>query len=177
VGSLVLILLLKRFDKVPGILIAVVVSSLCVVAFDLDRVGVKVLGTIPQGLPAFALPWMSGADIVRIVGGSFAVALIAFADTSVLSRTFAIRTHTRVDPNQEMIGLGVLFRWDAPLFFANAELFQQRVIEATAQAPAPVKRVVVAAEPVTSVDVTSADMLGDLHRALKERGIELISPK
>ncbi|BBP97155.1 hypothetical protein BSFA1_22840 [Burkholderia sp. SFA1] len=327
-GSLVLILLLKRFDKVPGILIAVLVATLCVVAFDLDRVGVKVLGTIPQGLPAFALAWTSGADIVRIVLGGCAVALIAFADTSVLSRTFAARTNMRVDPNQEMIGLGIanlatglfqgfpisssssrtpvaeaagartqvtgivgaiavaavllagpnllrdlpssalaavviaaaiglfefrdlkriyriqqwefwlsiccfvgvavfgaipgifiavviavieflwdgwrphyavlgrveglrgyhdlkryphaaqipgllLFRWDAPLFFANAELFQRRVIEAAAQAPTPVKRVVVAAEPVTSVDVTSADMLRDLHRALKERGIEL----
>src|SRR5690606_37192254 len=34
-------------------------------------------------------------------------ALISFADTSVLSRTYAARTHTRVDPNQEMVGLGV----------------------------------------------------------------------
>src|SRR6201995_904593 len=60
-GSLVLILLLKRFDKVPGILIAVVLATLCVSVFQLDRAGVKVLGTIPQGLPALSLPWASGA--------------------------------------------------------------------------------------------------------------------
>jgi MFS superfamily sulfate permease-like transporter len=48
----------------------------------------------------------------------------------------------------------VLFRWDAPLFFANAELFKQRVLDAVAASPTPVRRVVVAAEPVTSVDVT-----------------------
>ncbi|WP_425266938.1 SulP family inorganic anion transporter [Caballeronia pedi] len=327
-GSLALFLLLKRFDKVPGILIAVVLATLCVMVFHLDREGVKVLGTIPQGLPALSLPWASGADIVRIVLGGCAVALIAFADTSVLSRTFAARANVRVDPNQEMIGLGVanlatglfqgfpisssssrtpvaeaagartqvtgivgalavaavllaapnllrhlpnsalaavviaaaiglfefsdlkriyriqqwefwlsvccfvgvalfgaipgiciavvlaiieflwdgwrphfavlgrveglrgyhdlkrypnakqipgllLFRWDAPLFFANAELFQQRVIEAVDQAPSQVKRVVVTAEPVTSVDVTSADMLRELHRALRDRGIDL----
>ena len=106
-GSLALILLLKRFDKVPGILIAVVLATLCVMVFHLDRQGVKVLGTIPQGLPALSLPWASGADIVRIVLGGCAVALIAFADTSVLSRTFAARANMRVDPNQEMIGLGV----------------------------------------------------------------------
>jgi len=67
----------------------------------------------------------------------------------------------------------VLFRWDAPLFFANAELFHQRVLEAVASSPTPVKRIVVAAEPVTSVDVTSADMLAELVQALDGSSIEL----
>ena len=326
--SLLIILLLKRFKGLPTILIAVVVAMLCVTFFNLDRVGVKVLGKIPQGLPTFAIPWASGADLWQIIIGGCAVALISFADTSVLSRTFAARFHSRVDPNQEMVGLGVtnlvagffqgfpisssssrtpvaeaagartqvtgvvgalavavlllaapnllrylpnsalaavviaaafglfefsdlkriyriqpwefwlslacfagvavfgpipgiglavaiaiaeflwdgwrphyavlgrveglrgyhdtkryphaeripgllLFRWDAPLFFANAELFQDRLLEAVEQAPAPVTRVVVAAEPVTSVDVTSADMLRELSRILGERGTAL----
>jgi len=67
----------------------------------------------------------------------------------------------------------VLFRWDAPLFFANAELFQERLSEAIAESPTRVRRVVVAAEPVTSVDVTSADMLRELIHKLSARGIEL----
>jgi MFS superfamily sulfate permease-like transporter len=66
-GSLVLILALKRFERVPGILIAVIVATLCVILFDLDQMGVKVLGSIPQGLPAFAVPWASGLDFVKIV--------------------------------------------------------------------------------------------------------------
>ncbi|SOY73881.1 SulP family inorganic anion transporter [Cupriavidus taiwanensis] len=327
-GSLVLILLLKRFERVPGILIAVIVATLLVSALHLDQAGVKVLGTIPQGLPGFVVPWLSGVDLVEILLGGCAVALISFADTSVLSRTYAARTNTRVDPNQEMVGLGaanlaagffqgfpisssasrtpvaeaagaktqltgvvgalavaallmfapnllqylpnsalaavviaaaiglfevadlkriyriqqwefwlsmvcfaavavfgaipgiflavviavieflwdgwrphfavlgrveglrgyhdtkryphaaridglVLFRWDAPLFFANAELFQQRLMEAIEESPTPVRRVVVAAEPVTSVDVTSADMLRELGGILRERGIAL----
>jgi high affinity sulfate transporter 1 len=327
-GSLALILFLKRFDKLPGILIAVIVATLCVTVFKLDSVGVKVLGKIPQGLPTFALPWVTDADLIKILLGGCAVALISFADTSVLSRTFAARFHSRVDPNQEMVGLGaanlaaglfhgfpisssssrtpvaeaagartqvtgvvgalavaallmfapnlmrylpnsalaavviaaaiglfeiadlrriyriqqwefwlsiacfagvavfgaipgicvavviavieflwdgwrphyavlgrveglrgyhdlkryphaeripglVLFRWDAPLFFANAELFQQRLLEVVAESPAPIRRVVVAAEPVTSVDVTSADMLRELTRTLGEQGIAL----
>ncbi|MCC8391663.1 sulfate permease [Paraburkholderia sp. MMS20-SJTR3] len=327
-GSLVLILILKRFEKIPGILIAVILATLCVTVFHLDSVGVKVLGKIPQGLPTFAIPWASDADLLKIVLGGCAVALISFADTSVLSRTFAARFRTRVDPNQEMVGLGaanlaaglfhgfpisssssrtpvaeaagaktqltgvvgaiavalllmvapnllrylpnsalaavviaaaiglfeindlkriyriqqwefwlsiacfagvavfgaipgicfavviavieflwdgwrphyavlgrveglrgyhdiqrypqaeripglVLFRWDAPLFFANAEQFQERLCEAVAAAPGPVRRVVVAAEPVTSVDVTSADMLRELTRTLGEQGIAL----
>jgi MFS superfamily sulfate permease-like transporter len=67
----------------------------------------------------------------------------------------------------------VLFRWDAPLFFANAELFQERLLEAVEASPTAVRRVVVAAEPVTSVDVTSADMLRELSRTLNEQGIAL----
>ncbi|MBF6991870.1 MULTISPECIES: SulP family inorganic anion transporter [Cupriavidus] len=327
-GSLALILALKRFERVPGILIAVVLATLAVSMFGLDQHGVKVLGKTPQGLPAFVVPWLDGADLMKIVLGGCAVALIAFADTSVLSRTYAARTNTRVDPNQEMVGLGaanlaaglfqgfpisssasrtpvaeaagsktqvtgvvgalavavllmfapnllqylpssalaavviaaaiglfefadlrriyriqqwefwlsmvcfaavavfgtiqgiflavviavieflwdgwrphyavlgkveglrgyhdterypearridglVLFRWDAPLFFANAELFQERLMEAIDASPTPVRRVVVAAEPVTSVDVTSADMLRDLSACLRERGIDL----
>lgn len=327
-GCLVLILVLKPFKRIPGILIAVVLATLSVSVFHLDEMGVKVIGKIPQGLPTFVVPWVDGVNLVEILIGGFAVALIAFADTSVLSRTFAAKANTRVDANQEAIGLGaanlaagffqgfpisssssrtpvaeaagaktqltgvvgaiavamlllvapnllqylptsalaavviaaaiglfefadlkriyriqqwefwlsvgcfvgvavfgaipgiclavvvaiieflwdgwrphyavlgraegvrgyhdlkrypdakqipglLLFRWDAPLFFANAELFQERLIEAIDEAPTPVRRVVVAAEPVTSVDVTSADMLRELGQTLSERSIEL----
>jgi MFS superfamily sulfate permease-like transporter len=66
----------------------------------------------------------------------------------------------------------VLLRWDAPLFFANAELFQQCVLKTLAQSPTRVRRLVVAAEPVTSIDVTSADMLNELGQTLAEAGID-----
>jgi len=327
-GALAAILALKRFERVPGILIAVAGATVAVGALSLDEVGVKVLGTLPQGLPSFALPGIALADLRDVLIGGCAAAMVAFADTSVLSRTYAAKTNSRVDPNQEIIGLGaanlatglfqgfpvsssssrtpvaeaagaktqltgvvgalavamllvlgpnvlenlpqsalaavviaaaiglfevrdlrrifriqnwefwlsmacfagvlvlgvipgiglaiffsvveflwdgwrphyavlgrvdgvpgyhdvkrypdarrapglVLFRWDAPLFFANAELFQERVLEAVAQSPAPAKRAVVAAEPVTSVDVTSADMLVELQRVLRAAGVEL----
>jgi MFS superfamily sulfate permease-like transporter len=67
----------------------------------------------------------------------------------------------------------LLFRWDAPLFFANADLFETRVLRSVASAPSRVRRVVVAAEPVTSVDVTSADMLAALEHRLRAAQIEL----
>src|SRR5262249_54218187 len=66
-----------------------------------------------------------------------------------------------------------LFRWDAPLFFANAELFQERILDAVAASPTPVRRIVVAAEPVTSVDVTAADALAELDGQLRAARIEL----
>ena len=67
----------------------------------------------------------------------------------------------------------VLFRWDAPLFFANAELFGDRVLDAVAASPTPVRWLVVGAEPITSVDVTAADMLDELDAALRAAGIAL----
>jgi MFS superfamily sulfate permease-like transporter len=95
--------------------------------------------------------------------------------SAVLGRVDGVRGYHDMArfPAARLIPGLVLFRWDAPLFFANAEQFQQRVLQAVADAPDPVQRVVVAAEPVTSVDVTSADTLAELHRALKAAGIEL----
>ena len=327
--TLAAILLLKPYKRIPGLLLAVVAATVVVGVMNLDvTAGVKVLGPLPQGLPSFALPMITYAHLGNVIIGGCAVAMVAFADTSVLSRTYAAKTRTPVDPNQEMIGLGaanlagglfqgfpisssssrtpvaeaagaktqlagvvgaiavalvlvfapnllkdlpssalaavviaaaiglfefadlrrifriqqwefwlsivcfvgvavfgvipgigmaiviavseflwdawrphyavlsrvegvrgyhdikryptgrripglVLFRWDAPLFFANAELFHQRVLEAIAESPTPVRRIIVTAEPVTSIDVTSADMLAELEQSLTESGIEL----
>jgi MFS superfamily sulfate permease-like transporter len=104
-GTLATILLLKRFKRVPGILIAVVAATIAVGVFDLDT-AVKVLGPLPKGLPKLAVPWIDAADLGSVVIGGLAVALVSFADTSVLSRTYAAKTRAYVDPNQEMVGLG-----------------------------------------------------------------------
>ena len=328
-GTLAVILLLRNSKRVPGVLIAVVGATVIVGAFDLAaRADVSVLGPLPQGLPAFRIPWITHADLLPILIGGCAVAMVSFADTSVLSRAYAARTRTNVDPNQEMVGLGaanlaagffqgfpisssasrtpvaeaagartqlsgvigaiavalllllapnllqhlpsaalaavviasaiglievtdlarifrvqrwefwlsiicfvgvavlgvipgiglaiaiaiiqflwdawrphfavlgraeglkgyhditrypdarqiaglVLFRWDAPLFFANAELFKERVLDLAAAAAAPVRWFVVAAEPITSVDVTAADALSELEKTLSEAGVKL----
>src|SRR6267142_4165900 len=328
-GTLMVILLLKDSKRLPGILIAVVGATVVVAALDLGtHYGVKVLGPLPQGLPGFAIPFIGYNDLLPVLIGGCAIALVSFADTSVLSRAYAARLGTHVDPNQEMVGLGaanlatgffqgfpisssasrtpvaeaagartqltsvvgalaiailllvapnllqhlptaalaavviaaaiglietadlgriyrmqrwefwlsvvcfggvavlgvipgiglaiaiaiieflwdgwrpysavlgrahgvegyhditrfpnarripglVLFRWDAPLFFANAELFKERVLDAVAQSPTTVRWFVVAAEPVTRVDVTSADVLVELHETLRDKGIEL----
>src|SRR6266404_4787566 len=107
-GTLALILVLKRRLRVPGILIAVVGATVVVGWLELaQRAGVPVIGPLPQGLPAFAIPWITYDDIMPVLVGGCAVALVSFADTSVLSRTYAARTGAYVDPNQEMVGLGV----------------------------------------------------------------------
>jgi MFS superfamily sulfate permease-like transporter len=94
---------------------------------------------------------------------------------AVLGRVDGIKGYhdvSRYPEARQVPGL-VLFRWDAPLFFANAELFADRVRVAIAASPTPVKRIVVAAEPVTSVDITASDSLRDLNQALSDDHIEL----
>jgi high affinity sulfate transporter 1 len=95
---------------------------------------------------------------------------------AVLGRAEGVKGYhdiTRYPDALRIPGL-VLFRWDAPLFFANAEQFHEHVINAVNASPTPVRWFVVAAEPVTSIDVTAADMLVDLDDELYRAGIELV---
>jgi MFS superfamily sulfate permease-like transporter len=126
-------------------------------------IGVAVLGAIPG------------------IGLAIVIAVIEFLwdgwrpHSAVLGRAEGVKGYHDITryPDARLIPGLVLFRWDAPLFFANAELFHARVLDAVAASPTPVRWVVVAAEPVTSVDVTAADMLVEMDEALHEAGIEL----
>jgi high affinity sulfate transporter 1 len=329
VGTLAVILFLRGVKHVPGVLIAVIGATIVVSGLDLARrADVSVLGPLSGGLPRFKVPWIPVTDLIPVVVGGCAVALVSFADTSVLSRAYASRTGAYVDPNQEMVGLGaanlaagffcgfpisssssrtpvaeaagartqlagvvgafcvalllftpnllrdlpvaalaavviasaiglfevtdlvrifhiqrwefwlslvclvgvavfgaipgiglaivvavieflwdgwrpysavlgrvegvegyhditrytdarqipglVLFRWDAPLFFANAELFKRRVLEEVAKSSVQVYWLIIAAEPITSIDITAADTLDELDKALHTAGVKLV---
>lgn len=106
-GTLAVIFLLKPYKRIPGILIGVVGATLLVSLLDLvGRFNISVLGTLPVGLPTFHIPVITLNDVGPVLIGGIAVAMVSFADTSVLSRSYAARMGTRVDPNQEMVGLG-----------------------------------------------------------------------
>jgi MFS superfamily sulfate permease-like transporter len=95
--------------------------------------------------------------------------------SAVLGRVDQVKGYhdiTRYRDARQIPGL-LLFRWEAPLFFANAEHFHNRVLDAIAQSSTKVQWLVVTAEPVTSVDVTSADALVELDDALRADGITL----
>jgi len=77
-------------------------------------------------------------------------------------------------PDAEQLPGLLMLRWDAPIFFANANIFRKVVREqVAATTPAPFW-VLIAAEPVTDVDSTAADMLVDLDKELNSAGIHLI---
>ncbi len=76
-------------------------------------------------------------------------------------------------PDAERLPRCEIFRFDAPLFFANARTFREH-IRGLARAEPPPAWIIVASEPITDVDTTAADMLEDLDAALNERGISLV---
>ncbi len=67
----------------------------------------------------------------------------------------------------------VVLRFDAPLLFANSRAFRERVMQVAIADPPP-RWIVIAAEPITDVDTTAADMLEDLDEWLNARGISLV---
>lgn len=103
---LVVIFALKWWKRtVPGVLVAVAGSMLFLWAIGWED-AVPVVGAMPDGLPAPAVPSASWDDWVSLMLPAVGIALIAFADTSVLSRTFAARAGHSVDGNHEMGAVG-----------------------------------------------------------------------
>jgi high affinity sulfate transporter 1 len=327
-GIVVILVLRRLWRAVPGVAVAVVVGIAAVAIFDLEAEGVQVVGVLPEGLPTLSLPAVDLADLGALFSGALGIALVAVADTTVLSQSLAAQRDERVDPDQELRALGVanlasglfqgfaisssssrtpvavsagarsqltplvgavaitlllvfapgllrdlplpmlaaivitaaiglidvaavgrlsrvrrsefvlwlaafggvallgvlvgifaaillsladfvrrawrphdavlgrvdelkgyhditrypdarqvpgllLYRFDAPLFFANAASFRRRVRRLVAEATQRVRWVVVAAEPVTDVDTTAADILGQLLRELRQQQVTL----
>jgi high affinity sulfate transporter 1 len=107
VTGIVVVLLLRRFWRaVPGVMVAVLIGIAAVAVFDLDEAGVQVLGVLPKGLPGFALPSVDLADLGALFSGALGIALVAVADTTVLSQSLAAQRGETVDPNQELRALG-----------------------------------------------------------------------
>ena len=329
-GSIAVIVAFRRWaPSLPGVLVAAVGATVLVGVLGLAAsAGIPVVGPLPQGLPGFGVPRVSLDDLMAMLAGGLAIAVVSMADTSILSRSFAGRSGYRVDQNQELLALGaanlgsaffsgfsvsasatrtpvaaqagaktqltgvvgalaiaamllvlpglttnlpqsvlaaivmtaclslvdiaglvrlwrlrpsefllsvacflgvaligvvpgifmavglamaaffwrawrpysailgrvegmkgyhditrypearqvdglVLFRWDAPLFFANAELFREQVQAAVAGAATPTRWIVVVAEPVTEIDMTAADMLAELIESLGGSGVTI----
>lgn len=329
-AALALILGMRRYRRRwPGILLAVTLATAVSGFLDLGTTAhIAVLGTLPQGLPAFQLPHITLHELIQLLPGAAIIALLSFADTGVLSRSLAQRGGYIVSQDQEMMAIGaaniasglfqgfsvsssasrtpvaeasgaktqvtglvgaltialllifapallaslpstvlgavviaaclsfldlrgmwalyrlrrvefalsvasfvgvafvgviegiciaialallvlvwnawhphsailvrvdgtkgyhdrrrhpegravpglVLFRWDAPLFFANAELFREQVLQAVAMNEPPVHWVVVVSEAITDVDITATDVLTRLHGELRVQGIAL----
>jgi len=314
--------------RVPGVLIAVVGATVVVGAFDLAAKGVPVVGELPQGLPRPALPWTDIGDVGPLALAAVGIVLVSLADTIAVSTAFAARRGEHVDPDREIVAVGLanvaagffrgfavsasssrtavadesgstsqvvglvgaatialllvagpgllrnlptsalaavvivaafrlvdlrtlrrlararptslalslaatlgvvalgvlegvivavalsilfffrrfwwpedeqlgrvpglrgwhsierfpdaqtlpgvlLYRFEAPLFFANARVFEERVRDLVRAADPPVEHVVLQCEAITDIDVTAADVLAELHRELEDQGIEL----
>ncbi|MEV2216124.1 sulfate permease [Streptomyces sp. NPDC050997] len=107
-AALVFLFVMARYVRaVPGPLVAVVLGTAAVVAFDLDgRYGLKVIGDVPSGLPSLAVPDLG--ELPRLVLPALGVLLVAYTDFILTARAFRSRDDDGpgLDANQEFLALG-----------------------------------------------------------------------
>lgn len=105
--SLVTLVALKKLaPKVPAALVVVVGSILAVNAFGLESRGVKVVGDIPDSLPAFGLPDFSGSLVGNLAVTAFVITLVGFMESIAVAKVYARRHRYEIEPNRELVGLG-----------------------------------------------------------------------
>ncbi|MFI7707571.1 sulfate permease [Nonomuraea sp. NPDC049480] len=105
-GVLALLFLTQwRLPWIPAPLLAVLLATACVTLFGLERYGIKVVGEIPAGLPAPALPAL--ADLQNLLLPALGVLLVGYSDNVLTARSFAAKHNQQIDANQELLALGV----------------------------------------------------------------------
>ena len=89
-----------------GPVFAVIASTVLVWGLGLDQAGVAVVGVVPQGLPPFSLP-VFNLDLVRALAlPALLISVIGFVESVSVAQTLAAKKRQRIQPDQELIGLG-----------------------------------------------------------------------
>lgn len=98
----------RRFaPNLPGVLIAVVVTTLLAWFTGFGDAGGKVVGDIPKGLPALAMPAFELKTIWQLIPVAITISLIGFMEAISIAKAMAARTRQRLNANQELIGQGL----------------------------------------------------------------------
>jgi len=104
--ALAVLVLGKLFFKNKPVSLFVVIAGIVVASgMDLTRLGVKVLGEVPQGLPPFGLPAVHVSDLNELLPLALACFLLGTVETAALGRMFALKHGYRFDANQELLGI------------------------------------------------------------------------
>lgn len=107
--------LLRRFGLGPraadiatkaGPVAAVVATTLAVWLFSLGEAGVKIVGEVPQSLPPLTMPGVSMDLIRQLAVPAVLISIIGFVESISVAQTLAAKKRQRIDPDQELIGLG-----------------------------------------------------------------------
>ena len=105
--TLTALLVFHRFaPRWPGPLIVMLGAAAVVQLFGLADSGIRLVGEIPQGLPALHVPQVSSVDLWALLPAALGVAVVAYSDNVVTGRAFAIKRRERIDSNQEFLALG-----------------------------------------------------------------------
>lgn len=105
-GIILLVLIRKRFPRVPGPLVVVILSALAVIGLNLESRGVSLVGAIPSGLPSAGAPVWTMETVKGLFPTAVTLSLIQFVGVISLGKLFAARHGYRIQPSRELITLG-----------------------------------------------------------------------
>src|SRR4051812_12835519 len=104
--ALTVLLLGKRFlNNKPVALFVVIAGILAAASMDLGKLGVKLLGEVPQGMPPFGLPAIHASDLNDLLPLALACFLLGAVESAAIGRMFAVKHGYRFDANQELLGI------------------------------------------------------------------------
>lgn len=108
IGSiLILVFSKKMFPRIPAPIVVVVLSILLVYTFRLDQSGVSIVGDVPQGLPELSFPIFRWDSIQLLIPTALTISFVAFMESIAVAKAVAAKEKDKVDPNQELRGLGL----------------------------------------------------------------------
>ncbi|SEN05885.1 sulfate permease, SulP family [Mesobacillus persicus] len=107
IGSIAILLGLKRIKGIPGAFILVMASIVLVSLFQLDDKGVDIVGAVPNGFPSFALPHLTLNTIQMLWPMALTIAIISFMESLAIAKTVARKEKYKIYPNQELKALGL----------------------------------------------------------------------
>lgn len=95
-----------EFGAKAGPVLAVAATTFIVFAFDLQSKGVEIVGAVPQSLPPFTVPSFSPDLLKSLLVPAILISVIGFVESISVAQTLAAKKRQRIDPDQELIGLG-----------------------------------------------------------------------
>ncbi|MEM6731000.1 MAG: solute carrier family 26 protein [Myxococcota bacterium] len=106
-GIAILLVLKRCAPRWPRALLVVAAATLLVWGFELDQMGVKVVGQIPTGLPSITLPSFDPGALRELWPIALTIALVGFMESIAVAKKYASLNRYDIDANKELVGLGI----------------------------------------------------------------------
>ncbi len=108
VGAIAILLAVKRMKRsIPGALVVVVVGTVAAALIGVDKLGVRIVGEVPAGLPPLTVPGFEWSTLALLFPTAAAISLVGFMESISVAKYFAARTGQKLDANQELVALGM----------------------------------------------------------------------
>jgi len=108
IAALAIIFGLKKFaPKIPGVLTAVIITSIVSWLIGFEKLGGKVVGEVPAGLPSIGIPEFDMSIALDLILKAIVIGIIGYMEAIAIAKAIAVQTRQRIDANQGLVGQGL----------------------------------------------------------------------